>query len=1021
MKKVLLVVSLIVMIGLQALMAQTSSISGTVTDAGDGSSIPGVSVFVKGTSVGTITQVDGTYHLEVPEGSNTMVFSFVGMTTQEVLIDGKSTINVSMKSDAINVDEVMVVAYGTTKKSSFTGSASNIKAEEITKRPVASVAEAISGLASGVVVGNVSGQPGAQTSIRIRGTGSINSSKDPLFVIDGVPTSNSNVAADGDNTSLGVLSSINPSDIESITVLKDAASASLYGSRAANGVILITTKRGKAGKTNFSFKTETGVSDFAVKTLELASPAEAYEYKVMGLRNWQMQKWDTPYDEADTKAREWMADDFPDYDPSRPDSDYDWHNALFDKGAVSKTEFSASGGTEKTRFFASLGYSKNEGVAKGSAFERFSGRLNLDHKANESIEFGFNLSLSRMVQDVIISGGNLIENPLASTRNHLNQLTPIKTADGEYTQNPGGDANLVEDRDKVSNTNDVWVTSNQGYLNLNLAKGLSLRSTNGLMFTNAYGNRYWSPSSNNGVGTNGYAYARNKRRLKLTTSNILNYIKTINGVHNIDLIAGYEAEDTEDDVLFMSGTNFPSESAKTLDTAAKPTKASETIDGDRMQSMLSRFNYNYDGKYYASLSYRTDASSRLGTNSRWGNFYSVSGSWRISSEPFMQGVEWVNDLKLRASYGVNGTLPDDWVASLELYEYGYGYNSNPGSAYYKIANEDLEWEKNATTSIAVEARIFDFLSIEAEYYQRKTTDLLLEVPLSRTTGFENYWDNVGAMTNKGFELNIKTVNFATPDFTWQTNVFLSRNTNEITKLVGGDQEGGGFILREGESYNTFWDRDWAGVNPDDGTGLWYVIEDDQRVDNDGDGQWDTVGDPLTGEANRTIVGCADPDLTGSINNTLSYKGIDLSFLFTFQLGGDSRFGNYGAIMDDGWTYKHAVSKMQLEDVWMEPGDQAKNPKVIYGSINNTDYSSSRKIVDGSYLRLKNINLGYSLPKSIVSKAHLSNVRFYVSGSNLLTFSKIDHLDPETNSRGNLFNNWDFPPLKTYTFGVQVDF
>ncbi len=1020
MKKVLFALSLMVVFGLQSLLAQTTNITGMVTDAGDGMPIPGVSVFVKGTTVGTITMPDGNYTLEVPSDATTLVFSFVGMTTQEISYAGQAQVNVVMQSDAVDVDEVVVVAYGTVKKSSFTGSASQIKSEELTNKPVVSVADAISGLASGVEVASGSGQPGAAPSIRIRGIGSINSSNEPLYVIDGVAQSNDNISL-GTSSNLGALSSLNPNDIESVTILKDAAAAALYGSRAANGVVLITTKRGKEGKTEFSIKSEVGFSDFAVETLELASPSEAFDYKVLGYKNYLVEYEGMNEADAQKMAVSDMGGYFSQYDPNRPDSDYDWDDALFRTGSTQNVEFSAAGGNEKTKFFASLSYLKAEGVAVGSDFKRTSGRLNLDHVANKTIEFGLSAALSRMQQNVIPTNGYYFVNPMYATRSYLNQLTPIKTPGGEYADVQGGKRpNLVEENGLNINKNDVWTTNNQGYVKLNLWKGLTFKSTNSMDFTQMYGSKYWSPASRDGQGFGGYAYENNKRRLKLSTSNILTYTTTLNTVHNVDFLVGYEAEKLEDQLMYMEGSNFPNDVKTSLDVAAKPLTAYSNADGDRMQSVLSRFNYNYNNRYYASFSYRTDASSRLGSNNRWGHFYSVSGSWRISSENWMENVDFVNDWKLRASYGANGTLPTSWVGALGLYSYGQDYNSVPGATYSQIENQDLQWEKNNTFSIATEAKMFDFLSVEIEYYNRKTSDLLLQVPVTRTSGFSYYWDNVGEMTNQGIEVGITSVNIQTTDWSWVSRLNLARNVNAIDKLVGGDNvETFPYILREGESYNSIYLRDWAGVNPDNGHAQWYILEDEKRVDKDNDGKADITEDSRI--AGKRIVGDGNPDLAGSLNNTITYKNFDFTFLFTFKLGGDAYISPYASVFDDGADINKAVTKAQLEDYWTTPGQNASLPKVVYSSPQNSHYNSSRRLEDASYLRLKSLNLGYRLPQSWIGKVGLTNARIYASATNLWTLSKIDHFDPEANARGSVLYNFDFPPMKTVTFGVQVNF
>jgi len=1020
MSKKLFSIIILCLLGLQSVLAQSREITGIVTSADDGLTIPGVSVIVKGTTIGTTTDFDGKYVLEVPEGENLLLFSFVGMASKEVSITS-STMNVVMESESIGMDEVMVVAYGTAKKSSFTGSAANIDSEKLGMTPVVSVDQALSGMAAGVQVSGTPGQPGASSSVRIRGIGSINSSNEPLYVIDGVAITGDDIS-ESSTVSLSPLATLNANDIESMTVLKDAAAASLYGSRAANGVILITTKRGKKGETKFMLKTEYGISDFAVKLPELASPEEAFDYKVESYKNY-LVEYDGAADNDETLslARGVMSDYFSDYDPTRPDSDYDWDDALFRTGNVKDVQFTVSGGSEKTNFFVSLGYTGTDGVATNSDFERMTGRINLDHKASEKLKIGFSTSVSYTKQNSIPTKGWYFSNPLYATRAYLNQLTPIKDMDGNYSEVQGGSRpNLVKEQGLNKQNSTVWRNSNQGYLQIELFDGLSFRTTNSMDLYQIYGHKYWSPKSSDGESYQGYIYQSNKRRLKLSSTNVFTYATSIDEVHNINVLAGFEVEALNDQTLGADGKGLPNDYLDYLDGAATPLGVYSNKDGDRMQSFLSRVNYDYENKYYLSGSFRTDASSRLGSNNRWGNFYSVSGSWRISQEEFMSDYEFVNDWKLRASYGVNGTLPSNWVGAYGLYEFGHDYNGSPGSGYKQIANDDLQWEKNANFSIATELQLFDFLNLELEYYQRKTTDLLLQVPLSMVTGFDSYWDNVGEMTNKGLELSVQTQNYSSEDFRWSTNVVLFANRNTVDKLTDGDIDSEfPYLLREGESYRSIYMRDWAGVNPTTGHGQWYILDDNEnRVDLDNDGKFDTTED--TRLADKKIVGDGEADLEGSVTNSLSYKGFDLSFMFNFKIGGDVYIEPYSSMFDDGSDINRPILKSNL-DHWKNEGDISDLPKVVYSNPQHTNYNSSRRVKDGSYLRLKNVSLAYSLPSALVKKAGLGNVKFYANATNLLTFSKLDDFDPEVSARGTVMNEYNFPTLKTYTFGVQLNF
>ncbi|MGB5989279.1 MAG: SusC/RagA family TonB-linked outer membrane protein, partial [Marinifilaceae bacterium] len=653
----------------------------------------------------------------------------------------------------------------------------------------------------------------------------------------------------------------------------------------------------------------------------------------------------------------------------------------------------------------------SEGVAVGSDFKRITGRLNLDHKANDVISVGFNSSLSYMDQNTIPTSAAYYQNPMYATRGFLNQLTPIKNLDGTYADVEGvKKPNLVKEKGLNTQTTTVWKNNNQAYISLDLLEGLNFRSTNSIELWQIYGHKYNSPLSNDGRSNNGYIYDSNKRRMKLVTSNILTYDKTFAEVHSVNILAGYEAERLSDQTLSASGKNLPNNIKNHLDVAAKPLGAFSNEDGDRMQSFLSRINYNFASKYYFSASYRTDASSRLGSNNRWGSFYSVSGSWRISQEEFIQDYEFINDWKVRASYGSNGTLPDSWVGAYGLYGYGYDYNSVPGAVYTQIENKDLKWEKNNNLSIATEIKVFDFLTAEIEYFHKKTKDLLLQVPASKSTGFDTYWDNVGEMTNHGFEVSLTSNNLRNSELSWTTNIVLSHYTNTVDKLVGGDNvDTFPYILREGESYASIYMRDWAGVDAKTGHGTWYVLENEKRVDKDNDGKMDTTED--TRKAGKKIVGSFDPDIDGSITNSFSYKGIDLSFMFSFRIGGDALIYPYGSLYDDGASLNRPVLKSNLNH-WKKAGDVSDLPKNVFSNPQHTNYNSSRRIVSASYLRLKNVSLAYNLPKNMLKAIHLSNVRLYATGVNLWTLSKMDDFDPELADRGQAFNNYDFPSLRT---------
>jgi TonB-linked SusC/RagA family outer membrane protein len=1026
MRKLIFMLAFLLLAGVHVVYAQTT-ISGTVTDD-NGDPVPGANVRVKGYSdIGTITDLNGTYSLNVPVDATTLVYSFVGMAPKEVEIAGQTVLNVTLSSEDVGVEEVVVVAYGTAKKSTFTGAVGVVNAEDIEEVPVASIDMAIAGKTAGVQVGSGSGLPGSINSIRIRGVGSISSSNEPLYVIDGVPVINEDIGRLA-TSSISALATLSSGDIASITILKDAAAASLYGSRAANGVILITTKKGKAGKTNFKFKSSFGRSNFATDNAEWASVDEALEYQLLVYKNYALDAYPDITDaEADTYAQDAFAADYPDFDPDRPDSDYDWIGELFNTGSTQSHEFSASGGNEKTTFYTSLGYFDMTGMS-GNYIKRYSGRVSIDHMANNVFSLGVNSAFSATYQETQPTNSWYYANPFYWKQVSGSQFYPIRNLDGTYNINLDGQPNLVRERELQEQGEDIYRSQNNLWLSANIIQGLQFKSVLGLDFIVGDTQRWWPSNSNDGA-PNGYGSQQNTIRKILTSSNTLSYTKNIMDAHNISALIGYEIQSYRYDRTFTDGEDFPNDVLRDLDNAATALNTGTYFSEDKTISYLSKLDYDYKNKYYLSGSFRRDGSSRLGANKRWGNFWSVSAAWRAKEESFLQGISWLNDLKLRASYGVSGNLPEDRYGTLALYEYGANYNNNPGMYIDQAANPNLEWEKNYNYNIGLDARIFDFLSVEFEYYNRDTKDLLLEVPISPTTGLPDIWRNIGHMNNKGFEISVTSINFSKGDFFWSTNLNISTNKNKIVALNNHENiDDFPFILREGSSFNTFYLRDWAGVDPETGIGSWYMIEyeyDDagnvvgeHRMDEDGDGEWDKTQNSAI--ALKKDVGTADPKFIGGLTNTFSYKGIDLSFLFTFKVGGKSYYDQASAAWHNGWYYS-PVQKYVYDNTWRQPGDNAEFPKPHWYNGVNQHFNSSRRLHDASYIRLKNLSVGYTLPANITEKAKLGKVRFYFNAINLWTKAKFEFYDPEVSIRGIGLENADFPPLKTITFGLEVNF
>lgn len=1010
-------------IGIGLVNAQVSKVTGTVTSHEDGLPVVGASVLVKGTTVGTVTDIDGNFTItNVPSSAGTLVVSFIGMKTQEVAI--KPVVKVSLHSDAEVLDEVMVVAYGTAKKSSFTGSASSVDGAKALKDiPVTSFEQALAGTTPGLTINGSSGQPGASLEIRVRGTGSMNATNEPLYVIDGVPVVSGDVAISAirdDSKSFNVMSSINPSDIENITVLKDAAAASLYGSRAANGVILITTKKGKAGKTRINFKANWGFSDWAMKNRENVNGSQRRELTYEGAYNEAVLYGIPDADGNYTPATEEQAKAYAQAsaDMYAPDYDENWESAFFRKhGSSQNYEFSAQGGDERNSFFASLSYKKDQGKANNSKMDGFIGRVNATHRsADNKWQMGANVSLSKQ-ESQVVSEGTAYANPFFLINYVITPNIRIYDEDGNYDMSSPiiqayfPKSHPIEDLQKDKNKSNVFRSLNSLWASYEIIDGLTLKENLSYDYVANKSLTYWPMDSNNGadLGGLGSNYILNQHNIYSSTT--LNYANTFNEKHNLDVLAGWDVDDRRVEYVMASQNGYPHNKLPESINAASPMEGSAYYEQDHLLSFLSRVNYDFDNKYYVSANFRRDGSSRLGVNNRWANFWSVSAAWRMTQEEFMHDLTWLNDLKIRASYGVNGTLPSSYYGHLSLYGYGNNYQEKPGSAPVSVPNPDLAWEKNKNFNIGFDARLFDRLNVTFDYYTRRTSDLLQDVPTSMTVGFSSMLKNVGEMKNQGVEVDINVDVFKHSQVRWNTGLALSHNSNKVTKLYEGkDIIDGSRITREGESYYSWWSREWAGVDPQTGEEQWVL----NTKNEDGSINRGLTKNPA--EAQRVIIGKPDPKLTGGWRNSLSWKGLELNMLFNFSLGGKVYDTYRTSFTDtDGYSVWYNMSTDQLNR-WQKPGDVTDVPRRINNYVWG-NYGSSRFMKDLNYLRLKSLSLSYSLPQKWVNKAQLNNVRVFVSGSNLLTLTSYKFTDPEMPVNG--MPTFGLPNLKTVTFGIEL--
>jgi TonB-linked SusC/RagA family outer membrane protein len=982
------------LIGLPALVAQQTSVSGTVLSGVDGLPLIGASVVAKGSTVGTITDLDGKFRLSVPESTTSLVFSYVGMKTSEVLMAGQTTFNVTLQADVLGLEEVVVVAYGVQKKEAKTGSVAVVSNEALQDIPETSVDKMLSGKVAGVVISATSGQPGSNSEVRIRGISSILAGTEPLYVIDGIPVMEGNQSY---FTNTGnVLASLNPNDIESISVLKDAAASSIYGSRAANGVILITTKSGKSGASKVNFRVSSGFDNLANdNNYGPLSPSQYLTWARDAVTN---------------------AGGNPD-DPSNPRYYYplslkdslttDWMDVMTRTGKIYNAELSVEGGNDKVNHYFSGSYEKNEGTFYGIDYERFQARTNIDYKVSDKLKMGTRINASHSMSNDVSMQGLFFVNPLFALV-ILSPYTRNKNEDGTYNLITPVNANT--NPRATAAYDDQWEKQNRFngniYLEYKLLKDLTFKTTNNYELTDGEGRRYWDPKANYGT-TLGTLQVSRTKYTQMTTSNTLTYNKAF-GKHTVQGIAGQEATKYEDNSYYISSPdvdpNIP------FPTTATP-EDDDANYAENAFSLLSYFGilyYNYDNRYFLQASIRNDGSSRFGKDTRWGTFWSFGLSWNLHNEAFLQNLSFINQLKIRASYGLSGNYN---IGNYEQYGL-YGsivYNGLTGFAPTQPANPNLGWEDNKEYNIGIDFAIFDKLSGSVDMYNRITEDMLLDYPLSRTSGFTDIKMNIGKVKNTGYEilLNYKVVSTQSMSFDLGFNI--AHNNSEILDLGKDDQfinpNNNRIVHKVGEHLYSFYLYDYAGVNPANGEALW------RNADGELTNRYS--------QAKRYVAGTPEPKFTGGVIPSFSWKGLQLDVNLEFKTGHQVLIEEQRYVNGDGnlWLGNQANTAW---DYWKEPGQIARNPKPIADNgTSSYGYRSTRWMFDGDYLRIKNITLGYTLPKSLVNKVKLDNLRIYASAVNLYTFHKVDYWDPERGVDGTGFGL--YPLTKKFVIGIEMSF
>lgn len=994
---------------------QREVISGVITDANTQESIVGASVMVKGTSMGAVTDIDGKYTLTVEKFPVTLVVSYVGYQKKEIkMTSGGANHNIALSEDSQMMEEVIVTGYGTFKKSAYAGSAANVKADKIADVPTVSFQDMLQGNATGVQFSASSGQPGASSNVNVRGMGSINASNTPLYVIDGVPVMSGSINSLDSDSGLDIMSTINTNDIASITVIKDAAAASLYGSRAANGVIIITTKQGQQGKPKVALQADWGYSDFAMEYRPVMNGQQRREYIYNGLYAGQIRDGKTA-----EEATAYADENIDDYAPIPWCGFVDWNDILFKKGSHQQYEASISGGADKFKYYSSIAYLKQEGITQRSGLERLTGRLNVDYQATKKFKLGANILFSSVNQDVYGEGFSYTS-PFYSSRSAVTPSDPVYNEDGSWNRAfiRIDDRNPALANEYDSQREYVTRTFNTVYGQYEFIKDLKFKSTFSYDYITTKGKDWADPRTSNGDEINGGMSKKYYERRKMVWGNQLSYAKTIAEVHNLDGLLGYEIDDQYRDYLSGYATNFATPDKNDISNGKKTESVGGSDTRTRMVSYIGRVNYNYDNKYFLGGSYRVDGSSRLQRSHRWGSFWSVSGAWRIIEEDFMKPTsDWLTDLKLRASYGVNGTLPSDYYGYLALSSLSDGYNEQPAIIMSQLANNNLKWETNYNLNLGLDFALFDRVNVTLEYYLRNTKNLLMDSPVSMTTGFSSYLMNVGQLRNQGVELEINSTNIKNKDFEWKTTFNLSHNTNKVVNLDGDQTEivSGTQIHKIGHSYRTFYMIEFAGINPENGNPQFY------KNDLLEDGTYSKEITENAAEAKSIMLDKhAEPNVTGGLYNSFRYKWFDLSFLFNYQFGGFS-YDTWAQKTEHGGYDMEANIPTYYADSWKQPGDITKYEQFYEksSSVAMHKITNSRRLHSTDYFRLKTFTLGFTLPKQWLSSIGLSNARIYMSANNLWTWAAWNYYDPESVVNGSSTQNT--PPLKTVTFGLNVNF
>ena len=924
------------------------------------------------------------------------------MKTQEVSI--RANMKVSMKPDTEVLDEVVVTGYGVQRKASFTGAAAVVGKDVLAKKTDANFVKALEGAVPGIQMNNSTSMPGIWGSIYVRGRGSLNSGTQPLYVIDGMPVdsdTDDNSLTYSTNNTIDPMSSLNPADIESITVLKDAAATAIYGSRAANGVIVVTTKKGAEGKFNINLDIKQGFVTTANNNMDFANAQQTMKLFTDGYTAAQGGDWQENYN--------YLADDYFGWDRK---SSYDWMDAISRKGYYQDYNLNMQGRTGSTGYYVGLGYLNTEGLIIGSDLERFSGRLNLDTKFKWAT-LGVNSSYSYTTQNGFsLSTAGSMSSPLTAAVSSQTPMDPFYDSEGNYANiNNYNPLALMDEKTGELNQSNTQMVNLNPYFQIDFGKGIYAKTTLGVNINELRQYQYWSALYNpQAQDYNGLGQQYNSKSTVVTWNNIIGWNYKFADKHDISLMLGQEMQKKSYFYEYYAKSDFPFAASGMRDlTTAGTDQGNEYYKQEaRLASYFADVHYSYADKYYLSGSFRRDGSSVFGTDNRWGNFWSVGGKWRISGEEFLSENEIITNATLRASYGTVGNQDISWYAARGFYSSGYNYNQMPGMRPTSIPNPELTWEVSKKFDIGFDLSFLQRIHLTFDFYNEETSDALFEIPLSMTTGISKTYQNIGSIRNRGIEFSINTSIIQNNDLNWNFFANLTWNKNEVIKLSTDDPlEYTYQIIEQGHPYSQFYMKEYVGIAHETGKPLWYLNKE---------------GDETTSDYNaaaKRYVGDADPKVLGGFGTNLTWKGVDFNLNFNYRLGGKV-YNSGAAFTGFGMAFRTPLEDVALNS-WTPENKNAKYPQYIYRDPNNATATSSRYLYSGNYLRISNVTLGYTLPKTWTQKAFIQKLRAYVSVDNLYTFTASDFVgyNPETSANGVIA--WQYPATCTFIGGIQLTF